>query len=58
VLIFESEKTRNSIFPKEGGGASAQFAPTFQKLLALNKGLEKYIEPATLSIYTDFVALR
>jgi hypothetical protein len=58
VLIFDSQKTRDAIFPKEGGGASERFAPVLQKAFALNKELEKFLEPASLSVYTDYVALR
>jgi hypothetical protein len=58
VLIFDSQKTRDAIYPKEGGGASERFAPVLQAPFTLNKELEKYLEPATLSVYTDYVALR
>lgn len=58
VLIFDSEKTRNAIFPKEGGGPSESFTASWQRPLSLNKQLEKYIEPGALSVYTDYVALR
>ena len=58
LLIFDSEKTRNAIFPKEGGGASERFMPLVQGPLSLNKELDKYIEPGTLSVYTDYVVLR
>ena len=58
ILIFDTETTRNSIFPKAGSGASEQFAPLLQKPFALNEDLDKYIEPGTLSAYTDYVALR
>lgn len=58
VLIFDSVKARDAIFPKEGGGAADRFAPQIDKALALNKALEKFIEPASFSIYTDYVALR
>jgi hypothetical protein len=58
VLVFESAGARDAIFPKEGGGASEKYAPMLQKRFALNKELEKYLEPASLSVYTDYVALR
>lgn len=58
LLIFDSEKTRNAIFPEEGGGASDQFMPMLERPLGLNAELDKYIEPGTFSVYTDYVALR
>jgi hypothetical protein len=58
ILIFDSEKTRNAIFPKAGAGASERFASLLEQPLGLNKQLDKYIEPATLSVYTDYVAMR
>jgi len=58
VLIFDSVKTRNAIFPKEGGGASEQFQAALEKPLGLIKQLDKYIEPGTFSAYTDYVSLR
>ena len=57
-LIFDGEKTRDAIFPKEGGGASPAFAPALQRPLALNQELDKYVEPGTLSVYTDYVVIR
>ena len=57
-LIFDGEKTRDAIFPKEGGGASQAFAPALQRPLALNQELDKYVEPGTLSVYTDYVVMR
>jgi hypothetical protein len=57
-LIFDGEKTRDAIFPKEGGGASQPFAPALQRPLALNQELDKYVEPGTLSVYTDYVVMR
>jgi hypothetical protein len=58
VLVFDSEKTRNAIFPKEGGGASERFAPIVQGPLGLGTELDKYVEPGSLSVYTDYVVLR
>ena len=58
ILVFDTEKTRNAIFPKAGGGASDQFASFVQGPLALNQELDKYIEPGSLSAYTDYVVLR
>jgi hypothetical protein len=58
ILIFDTEKTRDAIFPKEGGGASPKFAPMLKKPFALNQELEKFLEPGSLSVYTDYVALR
>ena len=57
-LVFDSRKTRDTMFPKEGGGAAPAFASRLQPLLALNQELEKYLEPASLSVYTDYVAIR
>jgi hypothetical protein len=57
-LIFDTEKTRNAIFPKAGSGASERFAPMLQKAFALNQELDKFIEPGSLSAYTDFVVMR
>ena len=58
ILIFDGEKTRDAIFPKEGGGASPAFAPMLEQPLALNKALDKFVEPGSLSVYTDYVVLR
>jgi hypothetical protein len=58
ILVFDGEKTRDAIFPKEGGGASPQFAPMLKGPFALNQELEKYLEPGALSVYTDYVAMR
>ena len=58
MLIFDGEKTRDAIFPKEGGGASQAFAPALQRPLAFNQELAKYVEPGTLSVYTDYVVIR
>ena len=58
ILIFDSEKTRNAIFPKAGSGVSDRFAPLLQGPLGLNEKLDAYIEPGSLSAYTDYVALR
>lgn len=58
ILIFESEKARDAIFPKEGGGASPTFASKLKGPFALNQELEKYLEPGALSVYTDYVAMR
>jgi len=58
ILIFDAVKTRDAIFPKEGGGASPTFAPILQRPFTLNQELEKYLEPGALSVYTDYAALR
>ena len=58
ILIFDAERTRDALFPKEGGGASATFAPMLKQPFALNQELEKFLEPGSLSVYTDYVALR
>ena len=58
ILIFDGEKTRDAIFPKEGGGASPTFAPLLKGPFALNQELETYLEPGALSVYTDYVAMR
>lgn len=58
ILIFDTEKTRNAIFPKAGAGASERFAPLLQRPFALNQELDKYVEPGSLSAYTDYVVLR
>ena len=42
ILVFDAAKTRDALFPKEGGGASPTFAPLLQGPLALNQQLEKY----------------
>jgi hypothetical protein len=57
-LIFDGEKTRDAIFPKEGGGVSQAFASALQRPLALNQELDKYLEPGTLSVYSDYVVMR
>jgi hypothetical protein len=56
--VFDSMKTRDAIFPKEGGGVAPKFASRVQKLLALNPELEKFLEPGTLSVYNDYVVMR
>lgn len=58
VFIFDSEKTRNAIFPKEGTGASERFLPLLERPFSANKELDRYIEPGSFSFYTDYVALR
>ena len=58
IIIFDGERTRDAIFPKEGGGASTAFAPMLEQPLALNKALDKFVEPGSLSIYTDYVVMR
>ena len=58
ILIFDSDKTRDAIFPKEGGGASPEFASKLKGPFALNQELEKFLEPGALSVYTDYVAMR
>ena len=58
VLVFDSVQARNAIFPEEGGGASEKFQAALEKPLSLIKQLDKYIEPGTFSVYTDYVALR
>jgi hypothetical protein len=58
VLIFDSEKTRDAIYPKEGGGVSERFGPLLEGPFQANQQLDKYIDPGTLSVYTDYVALR
>jgi len=58
VFIFDSESTRNRIFPKEGGGPSERFTALLEEPFSLGKELERYVEPGTLSVYTDYVALR
>ena len=58
ILIFDSVKTRDAIYPKEGGGASPTFAPMLKQPFALNQELEKFLEPGSLSVYTDYVAVR
>jgi hypothetical protein len=58
VFVFDSEKTRNTIFPKEGGGASGKFTALLEAPFSLGKTLEAYIEAGTLSVYTDYIALR
>lgn len=58
IFIFDSENTRDRIFPKEGGGASDKFTAILEAPLTLYKELERYVEPGTLSVYTDFVELR
>lgn len=57
-LVFDTEKTRNAIFPEAGGGVSDRFAPFVERPLALNEELDKYIETGALSAYTDYVVLR
>jgi hypothetical protein len=57
-LVFDSQQTRDAIFPKEGGGAAAAFTAKLQAPTALNQQLEKYLEPGSLSVYTDYVVLR
>ena len=58
IIVFDGEKTRDAIFPKEGGGASTAFAPSMEQPLALNKALDRFIEPGSLSVYTDYVVMR
>jgi hypothetical protein len=58
ILIFDSQKVRDDIFPKESEGAAERFAPMLERALALNAQLDKFIEPASFSIYTDYVPLR
>jgi hypothetical protein len=58
ILVFDAVKTRDAIFPKEGGGASPAFAPILQRPFSLNQELEKYLEPGSLSVYTDYAAIR
>jgi hypothetical protein len=58
IFIFDSANTRDRIFPKEGGGASEKFTAILEAPLTLGKELERYVEPGTLSIYTDYVELR
>jgi len=58
IFVFDGEKTRDAMFPKEGGGASPTFAPLLKGPSALNQELEKYLEPGSLSVYTDYVAMR
>lgn len=58
ILVFDSEKTRNEIFPKAGAGVSERFAPLLEALLTMTQELDKYIEPGSLSAYTDYVVLR
>ncbi len=58
VLIFDSEQTRNVIFPKEGGGASESFMPLLKGPFSANEQLDEFIDPGTLSVYTDYVAMR
>jgi hypothetical protein len=58
ILVFDGERTRDAIFPKEGGGVSPGFAATLEQPLALNKALDKFIEPGSLSVYTDYVVMR
>jgi len=58
ILIFDSEKTRNAIYPKAGAGASEKFAPFLQRPLALTQELDKYVEPGSVSAYTDYVVMR
>ena len=58
ILVFDSQKTRDAIFPKAGAGVSERFAPLVQGLFDLNEQLDKYVEPGSLSAYTDYVVLR
>lgn len=58
LLIFDSEKTRNAIFPKEGAGASEKFLALLEGPFSLNKQLDTYVEPGSLSVYTDYVVMR
>jgi hypothetical protein len=58
MIVFDGEKTRDTIFPKEGGGASPAFASMLEQPLALNKALDKFIEPGSLSVYTDYIVMR
>jgi hypothetical protein len=58
ILVFDGAKTRDAIFPKEGGGASPTFAAKLKAAFALNQELEKFLEPGALSVYTDYVAMR
>ena len=58
ILIFDSEKTRNAIYPKAGAGAAERFGPFLQALFALNEQLDAFVEPGSLSAYTDYVVLR
>ena len=57
-IVFDGTKTRDAIFPKEGGGVAPEFAARVQKLLALNPELEKFLEPGSLSVYNDYVVMR
>ena len=58
ILIFDTEKTRNAIFPKAGSGASERFAPLIQGALNLNQELDKFVESGSISAYTDYVVMR
>lgn len=58
IFIFDSEKVRNTIFPKEGGGPSENFTARLEKPFSLAKDLEQYVEPGVIGVYTDYVVLR
>jgi hypothetical protein len=58
IMIFDSEKTRNAMYPTAGGDVSDRFMPLLEKPLALATPLEQWIDPATIGVYTDYVEMR
>jgi hypothetical protein len=58
VMVFDSEKTRNAIYPTPGGDVSEKFMPMMEKPLGLAAPLEKWVDTSTIGVYTDYVEMR
>jgi hypothetical protein len=58
VMVFDSEKTRNAMYPTPGGDVSEKFMPTMEKALGLAAPLEKWVDTSTIGVYTDYVEMR
>jgi hypothetical protein len=58
VMVFDSEKTRNAMYPTPGGDVSEKFMPMMEKPLGLAAPLEKWVDTSTIGIYTDYVEMR
>ena len=58
IMIFDSEKTRNAMYPTPGGDVSDTFMPMLEKALGLAVPLEKWVDTRTIDAYTDYVEMR
>ena len=58
VMVFDSEKTRNAMYPAPGGDVSEEFMPRMEKPLGLAAPLEKWVDTSTIGVYTDYVEMR